>query len=567
MTRKRISLARPAAAMSIAIVGLLAVQAWLLTAAYRETKASFAQNVQNAIAAVGNHFDTHIATDVFLRSADSVVIERGGQRPVGTMTVRLDVEATDTLGSAKRETRHETYAWLGEKIADDDSVQVTVVVFDGGKLGQELLFDTTVTGSLPPEFLDSLTAQWEGAIVSLVRDSNVYLFHSDTVQGTTAGSLPLTRERHAQLFNRTMARFLIGKPLSPTEIVDSTDLDAIVAEALDEQGIRLESAWALKAPADSGYVYATTGSEALLSASAHRGRLLPLLAIAGNLELLLAFPGEWRHIGMELLPLLALSLLFSGIMVMTFMSTIRAYSEQVKVGDLTVGFITNLTHEFKTPLATIGLTMEALQRTGVADSPERREQLHSIINSETQRLRTHTERILQLARLEEGNYELDLTTVDVHEMISTLSQSFAVRIQATEGSLSTDCRATVSEIIGDRVQLEAVLSNLIDNAIKYASERPHVNVSTSSSNQTIVIRVSDNGIGIPRDHLTHVFKKYYRVESGNRHDVKGFGVGLSFVKLVVEAHGGGVRIESSPSEGTTVEVVLPLAGPRAQAGI
>jgi two-component system phosphate regulon sensor histidine kinase PhoR len=174
-------------------------------------------------------------------------------------------------------------------------------------------------------------------------------------------------------------------------------------------------------------------------------------------------------------------------------------------------------------------------------------------------MRNQVEKILQMATLEEGKHEFNFVPLDAHKLIQKAVSNVALQVSTREGTLSTLLGATHSTILGDSVHLQNVIHNLLDNAIKYSASRPNVRIETRNTNGQLIIVVGDRGIGIAREYLDKVFDKYFRVPTGNLHDVKGFGLGLSYVKLVVQAHGGNVSLVSTPGQGTTVSLNFPLA--------
>jgi two-component system phosphate regulon sensor histidine kinase PhoR len=227
---------------------------------------------------------------------------------------------------------------------------------------------------------------------------------------------------------------------------------------------------------------------------------------------------------------------------------------QQRLGGLMVDFINNMTHEFKTPLSTVALASEAIDRPDMVTQKTKVLQYNRLIADETRRMKKHVDRILQMAQLEEGEIELSMSPVDLHELIRTAAANFALQVETRGGRIALNLDAAPHTIVGDPVHLLNVLQNLLDNAIKYSPESAEITVTTGNIDHKVTVQVADRGSGIPREHHERVFEKYYRVPMGNRHDVKGFGIGLRYVKLLVEAHGGTIGLQSEPGKGT--EIVL-----------
>jgi signal transduction histidine kinase len=234
---------------------------------------------------------------------------------------------------------------------------------------------------------------------------------------------------------------------------------------------------------------------------------------------------------------------------------------QQQLASSMVEFINNMTHEFKTPLSTVKLAAEAIQRHDVIGRKTKVLQYNRMVAEEAQRMKRQVDRILDLAQLEEGDVELSFSRVDLHALLSEASRTFAMQVEARGGRLTLRRDAASATVQGDPVHLLNILHSLLDNANKYSPDAPDILVATANEGDLVVITIADRGIGIPADHQKRVFEKYYRVPTGKLHDVKGFGIGLSYVKLMVEAHHGTVQLQSHPGRGTTVVLRLPVTTP------
>ncbi len=218
----------------------------------------------------------------------------------------------------------------------------------------------------------------------------------------------------------------------------------------------------------------------------------------------------------------------------------------------------NMTHEFKTPISTIALASEAIAKPEVLKSRPKVLKYNSLIVDENNRMKHQVEKILQMAVLEEGEFELKQTDVNMHSEIEQALKNVSLQVEQMNGTIECSLKAKEHIVQGDIVHLANIIHNVLDNAVKYSSGIPAIRIETKNMDRSIVIRISDNGIGISKEDAVRVFEKYYRVSTGNTCDVKGFGLGLSYVKLVTEAHNGTVSLSSIPGKGTTVEIVLPV---------
>jgi two-component system phosphate regulon sensor histidine kinase PhoR len=217
-------------------------------------------------------------------------------------------------------------------------------------------------------------------------------------------------------------------------------------------------------------------------------------------------------------------------------------------------FINNMTHEFKTPVSTIMIASEALKDKEIADDKSRVARLANIIFEENQRLGNHIERVLNIARIEKNDLKLDIKLLDVNEMATTVLDSMALKLQKHNVIAHLNLNAEKAMIEADELHFSNVLYNLIDNAIKYSPEVPEITISTFNKNGEVVIRVADKGIGMNRDQQTKIFEQFYRIPTGNLHDVKGFGLGLSYVNTIVKKLNGTISVKSEKEKGSEFEL-------------
>ncbi len=231
---------------------------------------------------------------------------------------------------------------------------------------------------------------------------------------------------------------------------------------------------------------------------------------------------------------------------------------QKRIGQMKNDFIGNMTHELKTPISTIALSSEVLIDPDIVNEPERLLSYANIIRTENERLRTQVERVLQLSTLDKGELHLKREAVDMHKVLREVASSFRVQLAERSGELSIDEHATKAMVTGDPVHLTNAIFNLVDNAVKYSPEKPVVSVTTSNDGRWLHVAVKDTGIGIKREDIRHIFERFYRVHTGNVHNVKGFGLGLHYVDEIVRAHDGRITVDSEPGKGSTFTIELPI---------
>jgi two-component system phosphate regulon sensor histidine kinase PhoR len=215
-----------------------------------------------------------------------------------------------------------------------------------------------------------------------------------------------------------------------------------------------------------------------------------------------------------------------------------------------------MTHEFKTPISTIKISADVFINNEKIREDQRLFRYANIIKDQNQRLNQQVEKVLQLAKIEKDGFQLNLEPLDLHEELNRILQSVNLRITEKGGTLKTLLNACDARIEADRLHLANILDNLLDNAVKYCKEKPEITVETREEDGKLILSIIDKGIGIAKEHQSRIFSKFYRVPTGNIHNVKGFGLGLFYIKKIAEAHGWKVNLASEPGEGTTISIFM-----------
>ena len=278
----------------------------------------------------------------------------------------------------------------------------------------------------------------------------------------------------------------------------------------------------------------------------------------GEYYLSVYFPNQKSQILYQMAGWLALSGLFIIMVIVSFYYTISTLMRQKKLSEMKSDFVNNMTHEFKTPISTISLASEMLLRPNVFESSEKTRKYAHIIFDENTRLQNQVEQVLQISVLDKGDMKIKPREMDIHKLLSKLSDNFKLSLKEVNGKLNMSLKARNSVIFADRAHVMNMVSNLLDNAKKYSRKEPKISLTTENYKGGIKIIVEDNGIGISSDHQKNIFKKLYRVPTGNIHDVKGFGIGLYYTKTMAEAHGGYVQLQSELGKGSRFELYLPF---------
>ena len=247
-----------------------------------------------------------------------------------------------------------------------------------------------------------------------------------------------------------------------------------------------------------------------------------------------------------------------SIIILLFIFMLFNLYRQKRIADIKNDFINNITHEFKTPISTITLACEALSDEGMSSNKVNRESCVSIISDENERLKLMVNNILQLAQLKKGQLNMYFENCDMHQLISHICNSFSLLIKSNQGELNQYLYAEHYQLMIDKMHIQNVIINLIENGMKYSKDFPKIAIKTENDKKNLLISVSDNGIGIAKKNLKYIFQEFYRVSTGNVYNQKGQGLGLVYVKKIVEMHGGSVSVVSEPDKGTTFCVALPL---------
>lgn len=260
-----------------------------------------------------------------------------------------------------------------------------------------------------------------------------------------------------------------------------------------------------------------------------------------------------RETGFTIIP----TVILTAFLIAIFVYTIMVIFRQKKLSMIKNDFINNMTHELKTPISTISLASQMLEDGSIANTPQTIEHISRVISQETKRLSYQVEKVLQMAVFNEGKLKFKFKGFDVNKMIETVAANFELRVKNKNGTLITEKLAEKSIINGDEVHITNVIFNLLDNAVKYSKEVPEIKLTTENIDNQVVISVQDKGIGISKEHHAQIFDRFYRVPTGNIHNVKGFGLGLSYVKKIVDSHNAKIKVESALNKGTKFTIFFP----------
>jgi two-component system phosphate regulon sensor histidine kinase PhoR len=339
--------------------------------------------------------------------------------------------------------------------------------------------------------------------------------------------------------------------------IDEEQIQKVLTEELQNRNIPIEFEFGVLK--DSAFIVKneTVTDSLKLSQSEFQVNLYPNDIFQKNIRLALWFPGRESFIYRSLNWLLVASFLFSLIILTTFGLSVFYILRQKKISEMKSDFINNMTHEFKTPIATISVATDSILNEKVVNNPEKIRYFAGMIKKENNRMNRQVEDILTISRLDRKDFEFKWETVDVHELINDALQSIILQIEKRGGKVILELNAANPLITTDLIHCTNVVYNLLDNAIKYSVNLPEIKITTANNSKGVLIAVEDKGIGMTKAVQSKIFERFYRQTSGNIHNVKGFGLGLNYVKAVLEANRGNITVQSEPGKGSRFEVFLP----------
>ncbi len=361
-------------------------------------------------------------------------------------------------------------------------------------------------------------------------------------------------------------------PEGMLENINKENLDRYINEELSDQGINLKYDYGVYSNKHNDFVIrngnfavqvegnsspAYVGATRGLYDSKYRVQLFnDEESLTGFLKVF--FPNKRSWLWVSVLPSMLSSLLFTSLILFCFAYTIFIIFRQKKVSEMKTDFINNMTHEFKTPIATISLATDSITNGAVISNTDKVKRFAGIIKQENKRMLNQVEKVLQMARIDKQDFDLKITNVNMNDVVFQASENSRLKLINRNGHLITQLNAVHPHVEGDLTHISNIIHNLLDNAEKYSKEIPQISITTNNYEQGVKVDITDKGIGMTKESLKHIFDKFYRVHTGNRHDVTGFGLGLSYVKALMNAHKGTVKVESELGVGSTFSLFFPF---------
>lgn len=359
---------------------------------------------------------------------------------------------------------------------------------------------------------------------------------------------------------KKMAIEFVGSDKDVLDRINKVDLDSIIKNELKNNSIKLPFQYGVVSSMNGSILYSNTvKSDSSLLTSPYKIILFPHDVVARPDYLFVRFKDTLRYFLDSMWFMLLSSAVLTFVLIFGFAYTIQVILRQKKLSDIKTDFINNMTHEFKTPIATISLAVDSLRNPKAIADPSKFEYFTRIIREENRRMNNQVERVLQMAQIDKQELELRKETVDLHQLIDHAIEQLRIQVESRNGTLTKDLLANNAMVFGDPVHLSNIIFNLLDNANKYSVDRPVIHIETVADSTGISVRVKDQGIGMTRETQKRIFEKFYRVPTGNIHNIKGFGLGLSYVDIILKKHNGWIQVQSEPGKGSTFEFHVPLS--------
>ncbi|MCX6273166.1 MAG: HAMP domain-containing sensor histidine kinase [Bacteroidetes bacterium] len=405
------------------------------------------------------------------------------------------------------------------------------------------------------------------AINRKIRDINTRIYVGELGEKGTPASMQkrqnerirkLMKEKSSLISDVLDDMFNVRRKRSVEKTIDFRLMDSLISVELHNKGILTSYEFGIFSPRRNLMVMEKTGYyHKELMKKTYAFNLFPREVLRNPEYMFIYFPHERKYLLTQMRGMLAISILLMLAVIASFTFTTLTILKQKKLSEMKNDFINNMTHEFKTPISTVSLACEALNDKDIIRSEDLVNNYIHIIQEENTRLGNMAEKILQTAILEKGQVRLKTDYINIHSVLNEVIKNFKMQVEIKDGIIESSLNAKNPLIEADRLHIGNLFTNLMDNANKYTPKRPHIIISSADGEEGVMITVEDNGIGISKSNQKKIFDKLFRVSTGNIHDVKGFGLGLSYVKFIVEKHGGHISVESELGKGSKFIVFLP----------
>ncbi|WP_111708381.1 sensor histidine kinase [Lutibacter citreus] len=509
--------------MSISLIGIITVQVFWIKNTVQITEKQFTSNVRFALA--------KLSEDIRQREFDDFYEKYAANYKEGTLIKGSDVrnfifERIDTINN-------ERFTFSQSII--EQNYKVPAEFFDSDSINFKEIYSKEKVSIIDNNVLDNI-----------VNKNNLPEEHLTKMRRLKEAEKTLL----VQSFDASRKKLPINQRVSNNEITTRLDRE------LKSKGIDTDFKYGiysngLATQVKSGYFRKESG----------KSYMVPMFADSegkSEFQLFVTFPEKKNFILSSIFKILGLSAFFILIIILAFVTALYQLIRQKQISEIKTDFINNMTHEFKTPIATINLALDAIKNPKIIGDQDKVKRYVQMIREENKRMHAQVENVLRISKLEKNQLDVSKEAVDMHDIIEDAVDHVELLIRDKGGYIKNNMKAGFTEILGNQFHLTSVIVNMLDNAIKYSEEAPKIDILTENTAKSLIIKIKDQGIGMNKNVQKNIFKKFYREERGNIHNVKGHGLGLSYVKKIIEIHQGEIFVESEKGVGSTFTIKLPI---------
>jgi two-component system, OmpR family, phosphate regulon sensor histidine kinase PhoR len=558
--------------MTVAVIALMGIQYFWISTLVRTEEARFDKNVNDALKTFIQTLDKADAKKQVVSRLAKTGVEivrnekKNSKNKLKTPNVRQYVEVLPNLSDSTKITAKYYYYLESDTKRDTSSLPkqgnnrsgISIATRKKSDI-KSLRFDELALKVSS----DSGKVKNVGADSLIVSDKPVTMrgfFSARSVPGDSFKNKIVQFDRKELVNNVVQDMLYVTSSFNPAERLQKQTVDSVLSKSLNEKGISIDFGYTIKpVTKDTVILSNTETAKALICPKKYIQDLYPNNPIMENqLAITVGFPGQKAFIYTKILWMFVLSILLILLIIAVFYQTVRMLLKQKKISKIKSDLINNITHEFKTPIATISLACDAIVEPALVSDQTSLNRYSKMIKEENDRLGMMVENLLSAAAIEKGEYSINKEEVDIHNIILKASEKFSLIFSNAHGQLTLNLQAERAEILADSFHMTNIINNLLDNAYKYCDNKPYAVITTSNCANGIIISFEDRGIGIPGKELEKIFETFYRVPTGNIHNVKGSGIGLSYVKKLIEEHNGTISVESNVNEGSKFTIFLPF---------
>ncbi|WP_100615584.1 sensor histidine kinase [Confluentibacter citreus] len=509
--------------MSLSLIGIISLQAYYIKGAELNQRERFESNVKKTLANVSNTIETN-ELDGYFEKFQSLDSEK-----------RVDTAVVSQLfTSLQNKSTNETINYT--QIILEENYKLSSPLFDIG--------------------LDSID------IKNIIGSSKIEVFNNSDQSDKDISRTPILNiinssrlsEAERNYFNKQLKAYVKTIPIYKR--VSKRQIDSLLSRKLKENNVDIAYEFAIYSNDLSTKVH--TDNFENNKFDTYRVNIFYDEENKSNYVLLVNFPEDKKFILSSISSMITLSVIFTLVILLTYSSALYQLLKQRKISEIKTDFINNMTHEFKTPIATINLALDAIKNPKIIDDKEKVLRYLNMIKEENKRMHAQVENVLRISKLEKNELNISKDKVDLHDLIEDALGHVELIVEDREGYIKTHLGALKSTVLANDTHFTNVIVNVLDNAIKYSPDAPKIDVYTENVGTHILLKIKDQGSGMSKAATKRVFEKFYREHTGNIHNVKGHGLGLAYVKRIVEDHQGHVSVESEKDKGSIFTIKLPL---------